>query len=196
MFHVNKEKWKTTNDGRNRTTKSRKNQNAKRKENLEILGNIGSGHHQTCGDGRKKENLWRKLVETKLRNRNLSKIINSWAVSLARYPGPLLKWIREELQQIDERTRKLKMIHKALHPRDDLDRLCVSRNEGGRGLASIQDRVNESVQWLEDYIKKAQRKIDKNNQKQYRQHKYQQNKNYQKAKLKKKMGRKATLWTF
>ena len=38
MFHVNNQKWKTTNDGRNRTIKSRKNQNARRKGNLQILG--------------------------------------------------------------------------------------------------------------------------------------------------------------
>ena len=27
--------------------------------------------------------------------------------------------------------------HKALHPKDDLDKLHVSRKEGGRGLTSI-----------------------------------------------------------
>ena len=37
---------RTTNDGRNRTTKSSKNENARRKGNLQILGDIGSGHHQ------------------------------------------------------------------------------------------------------------------------------------------------------
>ena len=31
-----------------------KNQNARRKGNLQILGNIGSGHHQTSGEERKK----------------------------------------------------------------------------------------------------------------------------------------------
>ena len=36
----------------------------------------------------------------------------------------------------------------ALHPRDDTDRLYVSRKEGGRGLTSIQDSVNASIQRL------------------------------------------------
>ena len=44
--------------------------------------------------------------------------------------------------------------HKALHPRDDLDRLYVSRKEGGRGLASIEGSVDASIQRLEDYIQK------------------------------------------
>ena len=30
-------------------------------------------------------------------------------------------------------------IHKALHPKDDIDRLNVSRKEGGRRLTSIED---------------------------------------------------------
>ena len=45
-------------------------------------------------------------------------------------------------------------MHKALHPRDDVDRLYVSRKEGGRGLASIEDSVDASIQRLEHYIEK------------------------------------------
>ena len=45
-------------------------------------------------------------------------------------------------------------MHKALHLRDDVDRLYVSRKEGGRGLASIEDSVDVSIQRLEDYIQK------------------------------------------
>ena len=55
---------------------------------------------------------------------------------------------------MDQRTRKLMTIHKALLPRDDVDRLYVSRKEGGRGLASFEDCVDASIQRLEDYIQK------------------------------------------
>ena len=30
-------------------------------------------------------------------------------------------------------------LHKVLHPKDDVDRLYVSRKEEGRGLASVED---------------------------------------------------------
>ena len=69
----------------------------------------------------------RKLLETKLNSRNFIKGINTWAVPLVGYSGPFLKWTRDELKQMDQRTRKLMTMHKALHPRDDLDRLYVSR---------------------------------------------------------------------
>ena len=75
--------------------------------------------------------------------------------TLVRYSGPFVKWTREELKQMDTRTRKLMTMHKALHHRGDVDRLYVSRKEGGRRLANIEDNVDASIQRLEDYIKKT-----------------------------------------
>ena len=43
-------------------------------------------------------------------------------------------------------------MHQALHPRDDVDRLCVSRKEERKGLASIEDGVDAAIQRLEDFI--------------------------------------------
>ena len=88
----------------------------------------------------------RKLRETKLSCRNLINGINTCSVPLVRYSGPFLKWTRDELKQMDQRTRKLMTMHKALHPRDDVDRLYVSRKDGGRGFASIEDSVDASIQ--------------------------------------------------
>ena len=93
----------------------------------------------------------RKLLETKLSSRNPSKGISTWAVLLVRYSGPFPKWTRDELKQMDQRTRKLMTMHKALHPRDHVDRLYVSRKEGEKGLASIKDSFEPSIQQLEDY---------------------------------------------
>ena len=53
---------------------------------------------------------------------------------------------------MDQRTRKLMTMHKALYPRDDVDRLYVSRKE--EGLAITEDSVDASIQQLEDYIEK------------------------------------------
>ena len=48
-------------------------------------------------------------------------------------------------------------MHKALHPRDDVERLYVPRKEEGRGLASIEYSIDTSIQRLEDYIEKQER---------------------------------------
>ena len=94
----------------------------------------------------------RKLFETKLYCRNLIEGIDTWAVTLENYSGPFLKWTREELKQMDHRTRKQMTMHKALHPRDDVDILYVSR-KGGRGFASIYG--DASIKRLEIYIEKC-----------------------------------------
>ena len=86
-----------------------------------------------------------------MNSKNLIKRINTWAVPLVRYSGLFLKWSREELKQMDQRTRKLMTIHKALHPRDTVDRLYVPRKERGRGLASIEDVVDALTKRLENY---------------------------------------------
>ena len=36
-------------------------------------------------------------------------------------------------------------MHKALNPRDDVDRLYVSRKEGGRRLTNTEDSVDTSI---------------------------------------------------
>ena len=56
-------------------------------------------------------------------------------------------------------------MHKALHPRDDVDRLYVSRKEGGRGLASIHDSIDTTTRILH---KTSWRETDDSHQKKYR----------------------------
>ena len=70
MCHAIYEKLKT-NGGRNWTIKPKKNHNAQRKRNLQIVRNIGNWHYRTSGDERKKFKKYlgrtRKLLETKYR---------------------------------------------------------------------------------------------------------------------------------
>ena len=101
----------------------------------------------------------RKLLEIKLYSKNLIKRINTWAVPLVRHSGLFLKRTWEELKQIDLKTRKPMNMYKALHNRDDVDRLYVLRKEGGRSLTSIEDSVDASILRLKYYIEKRRRLI-------------------------------------
>ena len=53
--------------------------------------------------------------------------------------------------------RKLMAMYKALHPKDDIDRLYVSTKDERRGLASIEDSVDTPIQRLENNTKKAKK---------------------------------------
>ena len=50
-------------------------------------------------------------------------------------------------------------MHKALHPRDGIERLYVSRRERERELSSIEDSVGTSIQCLEDYVEKRRGRL-------------------------------------
>ena len=95
----------------------------------------------------------RKLLETKLSGRNLIKGINTWAVPLVRYSGPFLKWTRDELKQMDQRTRKLMTLHKALHPRDDVDRLCFKKRGRKRTCQHWRQRWRIDIKTRRLYTK-------------------------------------------
>ena len=101
----------------------------------------------------------RKVLETKLNGHNLIKAINTWAVAVIRYSAPFLDWNKDELQALDRRTRKLMTMHKALHPKSNVDRLYVPRKEGGRGLISVADVTKTAILGLQKYIQESEEKL-------------------------------------
>ena len=49
-------------------------------------------------------------------------------------------------------------MHKGLHTRDDIDKPCMSRKEGGREFDSTEDCVDATIEALEEYTKKKKKK--------------------------------------
>ena len=92
------------------------------------------------------------LRSARIMRRVLETPVNDHQLTLVRKTRKILrnnnnnKWTIGKLKQMDQRTRKLITVHKVLHPRDDVDRLYVSRKEGRRGLANIEDSVDASIQ--------------------------------------------------
>ena len=97
----------------------------------------------------------RKILETKLNGNNMIKGINTWAIALLRYSAAFLEWTKLEKEELDRDTRKLLTIHKALHPKSDVDRLYLPRNEGGRGLQSAQDTIELVILGLDNYVRSS-----------------------------------------
>ena len=74
------------------------------------------------------------IMKSRLNVRNKIKAINTWAVSLIRYGACIVKWTKSKLDEIDRKTRNVLTLNKEIRPRNDVDRLYLSRMEGGRGL--------------------------------------------------------------
>ena len=113
--------------------------------------------HSEMKDGIRKEYFrrLRKILKSKLNGGNVIKAINSRAVSLVRYGAGIIDWAKDELRQIDRKTRKLLTIYHALHPQADVDRLYMARADGGRGLIGVEDCVALEVTSLIKYINKS-----------------------------------------
>ena len=52
-----------------------------------------------------------------------------------------VRWAKEELKTLDIMTRKVLTMNGAFHSKRDVDRLYVSREDGGRGLISCEGYV-------------------------------------------------------
>ena len=90
-------------------------------------------------------------------NNNLIKGIKAWAIPIVRYLRPFSKRTKVELKQMEQTTRKFRMMHKALHPREDVDRLDIQRKKGGGVHDNIEDSVYALIQRLNDFIKNAEK---------------------------------------
>ena len=59
------------------------------------------------------------------------------------------KWTKEQVMTM----------HKFLNPRDDINRLYMSRKKGKRGLNCIEDHVDTSIQGHQEYMKKIKERL-------------------------------------
>ena len=85
----------------------------------------------------------RLALKSQLNAGNVIQAINIWAVSTVKYPAGIIKWTKKELQQIDRKTTKLIIIYRGIRSKSYVDRLYMPRSDGGRGLVSVKDCVEE-----------------------------------------------------
>jgi len=96
--------------------------------------------HKNKKEKLKKEYLrrLRLVLGTELSAKNKIEAIGSLAVPVLRYRFGIVNWDQEELQKLDRKRRKLLTIHGQHHPKADVDRLYVPREQGGRGLIQLE----------------------------------------------------------
>ena len=73
-----------------------------------------------------------------------------------RYGAGTIKWNREELQEIDRKSRKIMTMNKELHPRSDAARIYVARKKGGRGVISCESCVRREESNLSWYVRNSE----------------------------------------
>ena len=67
----------------------------------------------------------RKVLKSKLSAGNTVQAMNTWAIPVVRYTAGIIDWTKAQLQDIDQKTRKLMTAFHALHLQSDVDRLYL-----------------------------------------------------------------------
>ena len=81
----------------------------------------------------------RKIWNSELYCRYKVTAHNTFAIPVLTPTFGILSWSKEELKQIDVKTRKPLLLSGSFHQNSDVDRLYCHRSEGGRGLNSVDD---------------------------------------------------------
>lgn len=94
----------------------------------------------------------RKILESELSSKNKISAIGALATPVIEYSFAIVQWTNEEIRTLDRKTRKLMTIHGMLHPKADVDRLYVTRKNGGRGLRQLEAAHTVAIYRTAHYI--------------------------------------------
>ena len=101
----------------------------------------------------------RNVLKSKLNGGNIISAINSRAVSIVRYGTGIIKRTKNELEELDRKTRKLMSMYGVQHPKADVDRLYLKRCDGWRGLVGFEDCVQAELNSLDKYLSASEEKM-------------------------------------
>ena len=101
----------------------------------------------------------RLILKSKLNRINKVTGINTWAVAIFRYGAEIIQWKASELKDLDRKSRKTLTMYGGLHPKSDVDRLYVKRNEGGRDLISKERCIGEEENSLGLYVANSEENL-------------------------------------
>ena len=93
------------------------------------------------------------ICKSKLNAGNFISGMNAWAIGVMRYSGGIIDWTKEELQDMDRKTRKIMTLNRCLQARSSVARLYMKRKDGARGLISVEDCITAERRGLYDYLK-------------------------------------------
>ena len=88
--------------------------------------------------GRDERKRWKKTLgnntlKLKLNAKYVFQAINTWVVPTVWCSAGIIEWTKEEVKEMDQKTRKVITMYGGLHPRSNVKLLYLPTGEGGRG---------------------------------------------------------------
>ena len=97
----------------------------------------------------------KKILKSSLNSKNTIQAINTYAVPSLSYGFVVLDWSITELECIDRQTRNILRQYHMLHLNSDVERVYISRKNGGRGLLNITDLYKNQIINYSTYLKNS-----------------------------------------
>ena len=98
----------------------------------------------------------RMVVKSELNSANKLEAINTLEVPVVTYSFNIINWTLQELAKLDTKTRKFLTMYKMHHPKSDVDRLYLPRNEGGGGFIQLELSYESTTIGLDKYFQETQ----------------------------------------
>ena len=96
------------------------------------------------------------VVKSELNSANKLEAINTLEVPVVTYSFNIINWTLQELAKLDTKTRNFLNMYKMHHPKSDVDRLYLPRNEGGGGFIQLELSYESTTIGLDKYFQETQ----------------------------------------
>ena len=100
-----------------------------------------------------------QILKTKLHSKYSSTATNILAVPVLVYRFEMVSWFRKEIENIDQKMRKLITTEGIHHPKADVNWLCMKRQNDGHGLVKLESAYNADIVVLSEYIKQGKDRL-------------------------------------
>ena len=84
---------------------------------------------------------------------------NTWTVAIFISGAGIIQWKVSKLKDLNKKSRKTMTMYGGLHPKSDVDRLCVQRKEGSGGLISVERCIREEENSLGFYFANSEENL-------------------------------------
>ncbi|CAK1593328.1 unnamed protein product [Parnassius mnemosyne] len=92
------------------------------------------------------------IFRSQLNSRNMSKAINSYAIPILTYSFGVISWTQGDLTNLQRIINTTLTAHRKHHPRSCVQRMTLSRSDGGRGIIDVLNLHNKEIKCLRQYF--------------------------------------------
>lgn len=97
----------------------------------------------------------RLVLRSELNAKNKMTALNTFAMPTVEYSFAIIDWSLTEVKKMDTKIRKLLTMHSIHHPKSDVARIYISRQEGGRRLVHLESKYKAVITGLAAYLKQS-----------------------------------------